>query len=124
MNNGPQYFRLAVYGRSWGSIEQESNLVFENRDGIISRTNVLMDLIFTYFVDKDLSKAEEFLKSRGFVSFEIDTLPKDLQGKITYACCDKYWNINAKRWSKNEAQAFVNENIPSLEGLVSQSLDK
>lgn len=29
MNNGPKYFRLAVYGKAWGSIEQLSHLVFE-----------------------------------------------------------------------------------------------
>lgn len=124
MNNGPKYFRLTVYGKAWGSIEQLSHLVFENRNGVISRTNVLMDLIFTYFADKDLSKAEEFLKSRGFISFGIDTLPPDLQDRIVYVCCDKYWNTAARRWGRDEAIAFINENIPNLTDLVRESLDK
>lgn len=105
MESTSKYFRVAVVGSD--SIEYGTK-VFEDKDNLFTMDTLYADFIYTYIANSNLKAMEDILTSRGFISYEMSSIPEHLLNKISVITCDKHFN-HVRRQLSTEDKRIITE---------------
>lgn len=107
MQDKIDFFRFKVFGDTWGKIEENGSLIFQNQKDIVKPNNVLPNLIFLHLADNDLAKLENYFLEQGFLGFPAELI--DSKVPVTSIGVSKKPDYSVTCFTQEEALEYISK---------------